>query len=239
MWPEAEHAVAEQFVLLSGAHHLVIVVVAVVFWVRRRDMERTVAVYFALAFATATFALATGPSGRVAAVVAAALTLLWCREVARPANDLSLRRSPKLRLVVMGILGVYALSYPGYSLDLPSFAFSPFGVTLQPTVMVALALLNSAAPATNRPLHWTLTAVGLALGVTGLFTEGWVHAPLVATALYGIPLLLGRAALVEERGETDATSVRAVHERMHQRRVLMSRPRRSSVRKLDVRRRGD
>ena len=61
--------------------------------------------------------------------------------------------------------------------------------------------------------------------------------PLVAASLYAAPLLLGRAVVREDEGEADATSIRAVHDRMHKRRVLLSRPRRSSVRKLDVRRR--
>jgi len=237
MWSEAEHAVALRLSTLAAAHHLVVVVVGVIFWVRRRDMERTVAVYFALAFATATVALATDPATRVAAVVAAGLAALWVREVARGENDFSLRRAPKLRLVVMALLGAYAFGYPGYSQDLPTFVTSPLGVTLQPTVMLALALMNAAAPDTGRLLHWFLVGVGGVLGVLGIVTDGWTHAPLVATAAYGVPLLLGRAKVTEERGETDATSVRAVHDRMHKRRVLMSRPRRSAVRKLDVRKR--
>ncbi|MCK4679526.1 hypothetical protein KAT82_00215, partial [bacterium] len=71
----------------------------------------------------------------------------------------------------------------------------------------------------------------------GVFQEGWVHAPLIAASLYAVPLLLGRAKLLEDRGSIDATSVRAVHDRMHKRRVLLSRSRRSSIRKLDIRKR--
>jgi hypothetical protein len=239
VWSEAEHAIAQSFSTLAAVHHLVIVVVGVIFWVRRRDMERTVAVYFTLAFATSTVALATAPPTRVAAFVAVGLVALWVREVVRGTNDLSLRRAPKFRLVAMALLGAYAFGYPGYSHVLPTFVTSPLGVTLQPTVMLALALMNAAAPDTDRALHWSLVGVGAVLGIAGLFADGWIHAPLLVTALYGVPLLLGRANVTEERSETDATSVRAVHDRMHKRRVLMSRPRRSAVRKLDVRKRRD
>jgi hypothetical protein len=237
VWSEAEHAAAERFLLLAAAHHLIAIVIGALFWVRRRDMERAVAIYFALAFASTAVALATVPSGRITAAVAALLALLWCREVVHPRNVLSLRRTPRLRLVIMGILGVYALAYPAYPVPEPIFVFAPLGVTLQPTVLLALALLNAAAPRTDRLLHWALVVVGLLLASVGAFSEGWAHAPLAVAAVYGVPLLLGRFAVRDEGHETDATSVRAVHDRMHKRRVLLSRPRRSSVRRLDIRKR--
>ncbi|MCK4511369.1 hypothetical protein KAW64_06490 [bacterium] len=237
MWPQAQHAVAGSFLLLSAGHHLAIAVVAVLLWIRRSSMERTIAVYFALAFATATVALASHPSARVMSAFAAGLSVLWCLEVAHPRNVLSFSRTPRLRLAVMGALAIFALTYPGYSGELPSFVFSPLGVILPPTLLLALALMNAASPSTNHPVHWTLATIGLVVGASGVSQEGWVHAPLIAASVYAIPLLLGRAELLEERGNIDATSVRAVHERMHKRRVLLSRPRRSSVRKLSVRRR--
>jgi hypothetical protein len=235
MSPEAQQAVAGDFLLLAALHHLAIAVVAVLFWIRRRSMERTVAVYLALAFGTTAVALATHAPARVAAALAAALSLLWVLEVARPRNVLSFRRAPRVRLWSMVAAALFALLYPGYSGELPAFVFSPLGVTLPPTLLIALAVMNLAAPGTNRRLHWSLTAVGLFAGVNGLLTEGWIHVPLVAASVYAVPLLLGRAVLREDPGEIDATSVRAVHDRMHKRRVLLSRPRRSSVRKLDVR----
>ena len=235
MSPEAQRAVAESFLLVAALHHFAVAVVVVLFWIRRRSMERTVAVYFALAFATATVALAGHPSARILAVFAAGLSALWCREVAHPRNVLSFRRTPRFRLVVMGILGLFALLYPGYSGELPSFVFSPLGVTLPPTLLLALATMNSMAPTTSRPLHGALAAIGLVIGVSGLLTEGWIHVPLLAASVYAVPLLFGRTVLREDDGEAGATSVRAVHERMHKRRVLLSRPRRSSIRKLNVR----
>ena len=237
MSPEAQLTIAGNFIALAGLHHLAVVVILVLFWIRRRSMERPVAVYMAAAFLTTTVALASHPSTRVVAALPAGLTALWCLEISRPRNVLSLRRTPRLRIWLMGIATAFALAYPGYSGELPSFIFSPLGVTLPPTLLLALALLNAAAPRTNRPLHWSLTGVGLAIGVAGLFMEGWIHVPLIATSLYAVPLLLGKAVLREDPGEIDATSVRAVHERMHKRRVLMSRSRRSPVRRLDIHKR--
>lgn len=235
MSPEAQQIVAGDFILLAALHHLAVAVVAVLFWIRRRSMERTVAVYLALAFATTAAALATHAPARIGAALAAALCVLWVVEAVRPRNVLSFNRAPRFRLGSMAAVALFALLYPGYSGELPVFVFSPLGVTLPPTLLLALAVLNVAAPGTNRPLHWTLAVVGLSVGVDGLVTEGWIHAPLVAASVYAVPLLLGKAVLREDTDGIDATSVRAVHDRMHKRRVLLSRPRRSSVRKLDVR----
>jgi len=237
MSPETQQAVAESFLLVAALHHFAVAIVAVLFWIRRRSMERTVAVYFALAFATAAVALAGHPSARIAAAFAAGLSALWCLEAARPKNVLSFHRAPRLRLAVMGILGLFALLYPGYSGELPSFVFSPLGVTLPPTLLLALATMNSTAPTTSRPLHGSLAAVGLVVGISGLLIEGWIHVPLVVASVYAVPLLFGRTVLREDASEAGATSVRAVHERMHKRRVLLSRPRRSSIRKLNIRER--
>jgi hypothetical protein len=238
MSPEAQRIVAAQFAVLAALHHLAVAVVVVLFWIRRRSMERTVAVYVATAFLTAAVAQATRVPTLPGAAAAAALSALWWLEVFRPRNELSFRRTPRVRLVLMALAAAFAFIYPGYSGELPTFVFSPLGVTLAPTLLLALALMNCAAPATNRKLHWSLAGVGVVFGVVGLFTEGLIHVPLVAASLYAAPLLLGRAVLKEDKSEVDATSVRAVHERMHKRRVLLSRPRRSSVRRLDVRKRG-
>jgi hypothetical protein len=232
---EAQLAVATDFLVLAALHHLAIAVVAALFWIRRRSMERTVAVYMAVAFATATVALTMHPPARAHSPFAAGLAVLWMLEAVHLRNVLSFRQTPRLRLWLMAAAAVFAFVYPGYSGELPSFVFSPIGVTLPPTVLLALAVMNAAAPRTNLVVHWPLAVVGLAVGVAGVVVEGWVHAPLVATALYALPLLMGRARLEEDPGEADTTSVRAVHDRIHKRRVLMSRPRRSSIRKLDIR----
>ncbi len=237
MSPETQLELARRFLALAALHHLALAVVMVIFWIRRRSMERTVAIYFTAAFGTAAVALATSPDGRGAAAVAAGLCGLWALEAAHPSNTLSFRRTPKARLLVMAALGAFAFVYPGCPTGLPAFVFSPLGVTLPPTLLAALAVMNAAAPGTRRPLHWSLAAVGLVVSAAGLFTQSWVHAPLFAASAYAVPLLLGRAKLAEERSEVGATSVSAVRERIHKRRVLFARPRRSSVRRLDVRRR--
>jgi len=78
MSPEAQQAVAESFLLLAALHHLAVAVIAVLFWIRRRSMERSVGVYFALAFATSTIALASYAPARAMAALPAGLAALWC-----------------------------------------------------------------------------------------------------------------------------------------------------------------
>lgn len=241
---EALRTVAQNFLSVAALHHLAIAVVAVLFWIRRRDMERTVAVYFGLAFGTTAWAMATHPSLRAGAVAAAVLAALWLHETVRPANVLSFKSTPRPRLVVMAALALFGLIYPGYSGDLPSFVFSPFGVLLPPTLIVALATLNCAAPQTNRKLHWSTAVAGLAAGVVGIvaaarasgpFTARLLHVPLLAAAIYAVPLLTGRAKTSESTTTGSETSVRVVTDRIHSRRVLMTRARRTSVRRLDIR----
>jgi hypothetical protein len=235
MSPEAQLELALKYLTLSALHHLAIVVVMVIFWIRRQAMERTVAVYLAAAFGTSAFAMLSNAGTRLWGALAALLAALWIVEVVRAEGRLSFRRAPKSRLVVMALLCGFGLAYPGYSGALPSFVFSPLGVTLPPTLLVSLAALNSAAPDTNRPLHWALAVSGVVVGVSGLLVEGPVHVPLLVASGYALPLLAGRAKVTEERSEVDGTSVSAVQDRIHKRRVLMSRPRRSSVRRLDMR----
>jgi hypothetical protein len=229
--------IAESSAGLAALHHLVVAVLISIFWIRRRSMERTVAAYFAVAFGTCCFALSTRPETRVLAVVSAGLSALWISEIVRVRNSLAFRSTPGPRLVVMAALWIFAFIYPGHSGNLPSFIFSSLGVTLPPTLIAALATVNAAAPFTNRPLHWTLAATGAVLGMIGLFTEGIVHVPLLVASGYAVPLLLGRAKVVEDRSPVSDTSMRAVADRIHGRRVLFTKARRSSVRKLDIRKR--
>lgn len=235
MSPEAQLKIAQDFLTLSALHHLAIVVIMVVFWIRRKSMERTVAIYMSLAFATSAFAMAGHEATRAWGVMSALLAVLWIVEAVRVANTLAFRSTPKFRLTVMALVCAFGLSYPGYSEGLPTFVFSPLGVTLPPTLIVALAALNSAAPTTGRLLHWSLAAAGIAVSCSGIFREGWIHVPLLVASVYAIPLLLGRGKIAEARSEADATSLSAMHDRIHKRRVLLSRPRRSSIRKLDIR----
>lgn len=235
MSPEAQSVLASSFTALAAVHHLAFAVVMVMFWIRRRSMERAIALYFAAAFGTVTFAAASHSAARPWAVLAAVLCALWVREAVRPVNKMSFRRTPKARLFVMGALGILAFVYPGYSPGLPAFVFSPLGVTLPPTLLAALAVMNSAAPATDRPLHWTLAASGIIVSVYGLVLEGWIHIPLLIGAAYAAPLLTGWAKVIDERSEVHGTSVDAVRDRIHKRRVLFTRARRSNVRRLDFR----
>lgn len=234
---DAVTEIAEAFAGLAALHHLAAAVLIVLFWIRRRSMERPVAVYFAAAFATSCFAQVGRPETLAFAAIAGVLSALWIREVLRPGNMLAFRSAPKLRLAVMAGLWIYAFVYPGHSGELPSFLFSSLGVALAPTLIAALATLNAAAPFTNRPLHWSLTAAGAIIGVAGLVAEGPVHLPLLVASGYSFPLLLGRAKSVDERSPVSDTSVRAVADRIHERRVFFTRARRSSVRRINIRKR--
>ena len=67
MDPEALRQISEEFLLFAALHHLAFVVLAVILWMRREAMARTVDAYFAVAFATAAYALALGRIGEAIA----------------------------------------------------------------------------------------------------------------------------------------------------------------------------
>lgn len=218
--------VSHEFLFLSAFHHLVLFTILAMFWVRRRSMERVVAGYFGFAFATTAFALSTRAGTLAPAVVSALAAALWVREAVRPRTVLSFQRTPRARLAVMGAAGLFALVYPGYSEGLPSIVFAPLGVILPPTLIAATALLNCAAPATDRALHWSLTAVGIATATIGLAVErSWVHVPLLVVSIYAVPLLLGKARSIERPVEPPGTSIKAMRDRMYARRTLLPGPR--------------
>ncbi len=225
MTPSVLRDISQEFLLLSAAHHLALAVIAVIFWIRRKSMGRTVDVYFAFAFGTAAFALFTRPETRIPAAASTLVAALWLRDTVRPRNVFSFERTPRPRLVVMGAAALFALAYPGYSGDLPSLVFSPLGVVLPPTLIVATAVVNSAAPTTNRALHWALAAIGLAVGLVGIVVEGWIHAPLLVVSLYAVPLVLGRGKQLRARDASPKTSVRELRSRMYSRKTLLPGPR--------------
>jgi hypothetical protein len=228
--------IAESLPALAALHHLAVAVLLTIFWIRRRSMERPIAIYFAVAFITAAAALATRVETLLLAVISLALGVLWITEAVKVRTRIELNRTPKFRLLIVAALWVFAYVYPGHSGQLPSFLFSSLGVTLAPTLIAALATLDAAAPFTNRRLHWSLAGAGVLVGVLGLVSGSMVYLPLLVAAGYAIPLLLGRAKVLEPRTPAE-TSVRAVTDRIHKRRVLLTRARRSSSHKLDIRKR--
>jgi hypothetical protein len=235
--PDVLKAISQEFAPLALMHHLALVVLLVIFWIRREGMARAIGVYFAVAFATACAALATRPETRTTALVSAALAALWLWSALGPKPALSFSRTPRLRLWIMGGLGLFGFAYPGYAGELPAAFFAPLGVTLSPTTMVALALQNSASASPNRIVHWALAATGLALGGAGLVLEGWIHAPLIAISAYAIALLLGAGKLTEERRPARERSVREIRDRMYARKTILRGPRDPRRRRLNVRRR--
>jgi hypothetical protein len=228
--------IAADFTTLAAAHHLTLAVIMVIFWMRRRSMERAVAAYFVLAFGTTAGALFTRTESLAPAVVAAGLAALWAIEAVRPRNVLNFKRTPMLRLVVMSVLGFFGFVYPGYSGDLPSFIFSPLGVILPPALIIALAVMNSALKDSNRVLHWAHAVSGLAYGAIGIAAEGWVHLPLLAISAYAIPLLLGRGGERMPRDETSGKDVRQIRDRMYARKTLLPGPRPPRARRFKIRR---
>jgi hypothetical protein len=228
---------SHRFLLLSAVQHIALLVMLSILWMRREALTRVSTTYFAIAFATAAFALATRPETRWSAVAAGALALLWLRDALRPTVTMSFGRAPRLRLWLMGCLGLFGFAYPGYSGELPSVFFAPLGVILAPTLLVALALLNSASPSTDTTLHWALAATALAVGGAGLAAEGWIHAPLVASAAYAVALLLGAGRPIEPREGTRERSVREIRDRMYARRTILPGPRDRKRRRFKVRRR--
>jgi hypothetical protein len=228
---------SQRFLPLSAGHHLALLVMLSILWMRREALTRVSTTYFAIAFATTAFALATRPETRWSAVAAGALAVLWLRDALRPTVTMSFGRAPRLRLWIMGCLGLFGFAYPGYSGDLPSVFFAPLGVILAPTLLVALALLNSASPSTDRTVHWALAATAVAVGGVGLFVEGWIQAPLVAAAAYAVVLLLGAGRPIEAREGTRERSVREIRDRMYARRTILPGPRDPRRRRFKVRRR--
>jgi len=237
MDPGVLKQVSEEFLLLSGLHHVAFVVLAAILWMRREAMARIVDAYFAVAFATAAFALATRPETRLAALVAAALAALWLRDATRPKLAIAFGRTPRLRLWIMAALGLFGIAYPGYSGELPGAFFAPLGVILPPTVILALAILNAASPTTNGIVHWSLAATGLVVGGVGLVVEGWIHAPLIAVAIYAVALLLGAGRVIEEREGARERSVREIRDRMYSRKTMLPGPRDPRRRRFGSRRR--
>jgi len=225
MNPQLLKAIALDNLALSSAHHIVLFALLTVFWIRRRSMERIVDAYFAAAFATTALALAAAPATRAWAVVAAVLSALWVVDTVNPRNLADFRRAPTLRMVLMAIVGAFAFVYPGYSGDLPGLFFSPIGVILPPTLTIALAILNCAWPGTNRLLHWIHAACGAVVAIIGLFTEGWIHLPLLIASVYALPLLLGRGRIIEGRDPTASRSVRGIRDRMYTRKTFLPGPR--------------
>ncbi len=225
MYTTALAELARSSLPLAGLHHLALFTVLVIAWMRRDAASRALSAYFAAAFGSSATVLLLNPGTRVPGVVALALCALWINELARPRITLAFARTPRPRLVLMALLGAFAVCYPGHSGELPPFMFSPLGVLLSPTVLAALALLNASTGSTNRTLHWSLAAAGVASATAALASGSWVDLPLAVCSLYSIPLLLGRGRTRRKDEEGRAASVKEIRRRMYSRRSLLPGPR--------------
>jgi len=211
------------FAHVSFAEHIAFYAAATVCWSRRRGVERVMASLFAVAFGTSAIALLSTPGARSAGFFAVALGLLFAREAQHPESVAAFATTPRPRLIAMAAIAGFGLAYPGAPPGLPALLFSPFGILLHPTLLVALALANSVEH-TGRALHWTLAASGLLWSIAGAASEGLVHAPLIVASAWAVPLALGkgRRRLAEDRGPR---SVREIRDRMYSRWTLLPGPR--------------
>ena len=232
MNPDALTALAATRAEIAVAHHLLLILGAVFLWLRR-DIGRLPSILMTAAFGSAAWVQLGSGDAVLPGAVCAVLALTWFVEVLSPASDLSFRGTPRGRLLFSLATFAYALAYPGYTTGLPLFLVSPVGVLLPPTLLVALSLLNTAAPRVRHQFHWAHVAAGLVFGVWGLVSAGWMHAPLVAASLYGVWLLARGSRRIEDASGPQG-KVRDVRDRMYARKTLLPGPRKYG-RRLDVR----
>jgi hypothetical protein len=220
---------------LAGMHHLALFALLVIIWVRREAAGRALAVYFAAAFGSAAAVMLVHRGTRLEGAAAAALCALWTHEAVTTGLDLAFAATPRPRLVLMAAAAGFAMAYPGYSGDLPSFVFSPIGVILPPTLLAACALLNASSGRPRLALHWTVAVLGLAVSVAGVAARDWRSVVLLLTSLYSVPLLLGRGRTRRGPEARTPSSVREIRQRMYSRRSILPGPRDSRRRDRAVR----
>ncbi|MBM3306836.1 MAG: hypothetical protein FJY74_00700 [Candidatus Eisenbacteria bacterium] len=221
---DARSVAADRLLWLAVAQHLVLYTTAAVYWARRRAMNRFIDWCLASAFATAAVALLATPGARPAGAFAAALAALWVRDALAPANAFAFETAPRHLLVAMGAAAAFGAAYPGYAAGLPAVLFSPYGVLLEPTLLVALAVLNCAERA-DRALRWALAATGLLWGALGAVADGPLkHAPLLVASGCAVALALGAGGRRAPRAD-DRRSVRSIRDRMYTRWTLLPGPR--------------
>jgi len=221
----ALHEAALRALPLAGLHHLAIFTVAAIIWARRESARTVLSAYMSGAFATAAAVLLWSSGTRPYGLLAIALAVVWLRETTNPRGELAFRRTPRPRLALMAAAAALALCYPGYSGGLPPFIFSPVGVTLQPTVILSLALLNASEGPTNRTLHWILAIVGAALGVAGAARGEWLDVSLLLLSGHAGLLLIRGGRLLPDEGQETAGSVEDIRRRMYARRSFLPGPR--------------
>jgi len=126
----------------------------------------------------------------------------------------------------------FAVAYPGYSGDLPAFIFSPLGVIVRPTLLLALALLNSVTPPADRALRWTHAVAGICYGVAGVTIDSSIGpAPVIAslvlalTSCYALALLIVGAREIDPDNVPSATSIEQLRTRMYRRHTFLPGPR--------------
>ncbi len=221
---------------LAALHHVVTVVLAVIWWQRREELGRVLPAYLAVCFLTVAWSM-RGPLWLVGSVPAVAFAALWIRETIRPGCVMVFTRTPRPRLAVAVAGTIIALAFPGYSGELPTFIVAPIGVLIAPTLLLGLSLLVAVDARRARVITAAHALAGLASGIAciiagGLTARGLVGGlSLITVSVFAALIALERAAMLEGEELPRETSVEQIRSRLYQKKTLLPGPR-------DPRRRG-
>jgi len=221
---------------LAALHHVVTVVLGVIWWQRREELGRLLPAYIAVCFLTVAWSM-RGPLWLTGSVPALAFAALWIRETVHPECVMVFARTPKPRLAVATAGALIALAYPGYSGELPAFIVAPLGVLITPTLLLGLSLLAAVDASKARTITAAHAFAGLIYGVGSIVTNGMTARGLVgglsliAMSIVAALVALGRAPMLEEEALPRETSVEQIRSRLYQKKTLLPGPR-------DPRRRG-
>ncbi len=221
---------------LAALHHLVTVVLGVIWWQRREELGRILPAYLAASFLTVAWSM-RGPLWLTGGAPALVLAAIWIRETVRPECVMVFTRTPKPRLALAAAAALVALAFPGYSSELPAFIVSPLGVLIAPTLLLGLSLLVAVDARAARIITAAHALAGLVCGVACIVADG-PTAPglvgglaLIVMSVVAALIVLGLAPTLEEEELPRETSVEQIRSRLYQKKTLLPGPR-------DPRRRG-
>jgi len=227
---EALTGIATAHLGLAALHHLVTIVLGVIWWQRREELGRVIPSYLAVCFLTVVWSM-RGPLWITGGAPSLALAVLWIREAARPECVMVFTRTPKPRLTLAAAGALVALAFPGYSGELPALIAAPLGVLLAPTLLLGLSLLVAVDASNARIITAAHAIAGLIVGVACIFTDGpgllGLVGGLALIIVSGVAILivLGRAPMLEEEELPRETSVEQIRSRLYQKKTLLPGPR--------------
>ena len=221
---------------LAALHHVVTVVLGVIWWQRREELGRILPAYIAVCFLTVAWSM-RGPLWFTGGAPALVFAALWIRETVLPKCVMAFTRTPKPRLALAVAGTLVALAFPGYSGELPTFIAAPLGVLVTPTLLLGLSLLVAVDASDARIITAAHALAGLISGVVCIVTDGLTARGLVGglslivMSVVAALVALGRAPMLEEEELPRETSVEQIRSRLYQKKTLLPGPR-------DPRRRG-